>query len=131
MGSSLKPTIRDVAEQAGVSLATVSYVLSGRNGGSTRISEPTKERVLQAAQALGYVANHAARGMRRGRTDTVAVVVENLDSPWARSLAEAANRILPSHGYRVVILLGQEAWRNFMLSGGADGAILGFSTGSA
>jgi len=131
MGSSLKPTIRDVAEQAGVSLATVSYVLSGRNGGSTRISEPTKERVLQAAQALGYVANHAARGMRRGRTDTVAVVVENLDAPWDRSLAEAANRILPSHGYRVVILLGHEAWRNFMLSGGADGAILGFSTGSA
>nr|WP_269092829.1 LacI family DNA-binding transcriptional regulator [Arthrobacter hankyongi] len=130
MGSSLKPTIRDVAEQAGVSLATVSYVLSGRNGGSTRISEPTKERVLQAAQSLGYVANHAARGMRRGRTDTVAVVVENLDSPWDRSLAEAAYRILPGHGYRVVILLGQEAWRNFMLSGGADGAILGFSTGS-
>jgi LacI family transcriptional regulator len=131
MGSSLKPTIRDVAEQAGVSLATVSYVLSGRNGGSTRISEPTKERVLQAAQSLGYVANHAARGMRRGRTDTVAVAVENLDSPWDRSLAEAAYRILPGHGYRVVILLGQEAWRNFMLSGGADGAILGFSEESA
>ncbi|NKX51730.1 LacI family transcriptional regulator, partial [Arthrobacter deserti] len=111
MGSSFKPTIRDVAEQAGVSLATVSYVLSGRNGGSTRISEPTKERVLQAAQSLGYVANHAARGMRRGRTDTVAVVIENLGSPWDRSLAEAAYRVLPGPGYRVVILLGHEAWR--------------------
>jgi LacI family transcriptional regulator len=131
MGSSLKPTIRDVAEQAGVSLATVSYVLSGRNGGSTRISEPTKERVLQAAQSLGYVANHAARGMRRGRTDTVAVAVEDLESPWNRSLAEAAYRILPGHDYRVVVLLGQDAWRNFMLSGGADGAVLGFSTESA
>ena len=128
MGSSFKPTIRDVAERAGVSLATVSYVLSGRHGGSTRISEPTKARVVEAAKSLGYVPNHAARGMRRGRTDTVAVVVENLDSAWDRQLAEVANRVLPEHGYRVVVLLGQEAWRNFMLSGGADGAILGFST---
>lgn len=84
--------------------------------------------MVEAAKALGYVPNHAARGMRRGRTDTVAVVVENLDSAWDRQLAEVANRVLPEHGYRVVILLGQEAWRNFMLSGGADGAILGFST---
>lgn len=128
MGSLFKPTIRDVAEKAGVSLATVSYVLSGRSGGSTRISEPTKERVLEAAKELGYVANSAARGMRRGRTDTIAVVIENMESPWDRALAETANRILPAHGYRVVILLGQEAWRNFMLSGGADGVILGFST---
>ena len=127
-GVRFKPTIRDVAERAGVSLATVSYVLSGRHGGSTRISEPTKARVVEAAKSLGYVPNHAARGMRRGRTDTVAVVVENLDSAWDRQLAEVANRVLPEHGYRVVVLLGQEAWRNFMLSGGADGAILGFST---
>ncbi|WP_081608469.1 LacI family DNA-binding transcriptional regulator [Crystallibacter crystallopoietes] len=128
MGSLFKPTIRDVAEKAGVSLATVSYVLSGRSGGSTRISEPTKERVLQAAKDLGYVPNRAAQGMRRGRTDTVAVVIESMESPWDRALVETANQILPAHGLRVVILLGQDAWRNFMLSGGADGVILGFST---
>ncbi|WP_139007091.1 LacI family DNA-binding transcriptional regulator [Arthrobacter crystallopoietes] len=128
MGRLSKPTIRDVANMAGVSPATVSYVLAGRSGGSARISEPTKERVLLAAKELGYVASIAARGMRRGRTDTVAVAIENMDAPWGRALAQTANRMLPAHGYRVVILLGQEAWRNFMLSGGADGAILGFST---
>ncbi|XAS67552.1 LacI family DNA-binding transcriptional regulator [Micrococcaceae bacterium Sec5.7] len=120
-----KPTIRDVAEKAAVSLTTVSYVLSGRHGGTTRISQPTQERVLAAVRELGYVPNQAARGMRRGRTDLVAVAIGDLEWPWDRALATAAARILPEHGYQPVILLGQ-AWRQFMLSGGADGVILGF-----
>jgi len=119
-----KPTIRDVAESAGVSLTTVSYVLSGRPGGNTRISQPTQDRVHAAAQELGYVPNRAARGMRRGRTDVVAVAITDLDDSGDRALAAAAARILPRHGYQPVILVG-ESWRQFMLSGGADGVILG------
>ena len=119
-----KPTIRDVAEAAGVSLTTVSYVLSGRPGGNTRISQPTQDRVHAAAHELGYVPNRAARGMRRGRTDVVAVAITDLDDSWDRALAAAAARILPLHGYQPVILLG-DSWRQFMLSGGADGVILG------
>lgn len=119
-----KPTIRDVAEAAGVSLTTVSYVLSGRPGGNTRISQPTQDRVHAAARELGYVPNRAARGMRRGRTDVVAVAITDLDDPWDRGLAAAAARILPRHGYQPVIVVG-ESWRQFMLSGGADGVILG------
>lgn len=119
-----KPTIRDVAEAAGVSLTTVSYVLSGRPGGNTRISQPTRERVHAAAHELGYVPNRAARGMRRGRTDVVAVAITNLEDPWDRALAAAAARILPAFGYQPVILVG-DSWRQFMLSGGADGVILG------
>ncbi|AOT03042.1 LacI family DNA-binding transcriptional regulator [Arthrobacter sp. U41] len=119
-----KPTIRDVAEAAGVSLTTVSYVLSGRPGGNTRISQPTQDRVHAAAQALGYIPNRAARGMRRGRTDVVAVAITDLDDSWDRALAAATARILPRHGYQPVILMG-ESWRQFMLTGGADGVVLG------
>ncbi|MDN4643822.1 LacI family DNA-binding transcriptional regulator [Arthrobacter sp. PsM3] len=119
-----KPTIRDVAEAAGVSLTTVSYVLSGRAGGNTRISQPTQDRVHAAADELGYVPNRAARGMRRGRTDVVAVAISDLDDAWDRALAAAGAMILPRHGYQPVILLGG-SWRQFMLSGGADGVILG------
>ncbi|QCB95939.1 LacI family transcriptional regulator [Arthrobacter sp. PAMC25564] len=118
-----RPTIRDVAESAGVSLTTVSYVLSGRPGGTTRISQPTQDRVHAAVRELGYVANRAARGMRRGRTDLVAVAVADLEDPRDRVLAAAVARLLPQHGYQPVILLG-EGWRQFMLSGGADGVIL-------
>lgn len=119
-----KPTIRDVAEAAGVSLTTVSYVLSGRPGGNTRISQPTQDRVHAAARELGYVPNRAARGMRRGRTDVVAIAITDLDDVRDRALAAAAARILPRSGYQPVILVGA-GWRQFMLSGGADGVILG------
>jgi DNA-binding LacI/PurR family transcriptional regulator len=119
-----KPTIRDVAEAAGVSLTTVSYVLSGRIGGTTRISQPTQDRVHAAVRELGYVANQSARGMRRGRTDLVAVAIADLEQPWDRAVAAAAAGILPRHGYQSVILLG-DSWRRFMLGGGADGLILG------
>lgn len=119
-----KPTIRDVAEAAGVSLTTVSYVLSGRTGGNTRISQPTQDRVHAAAHELGYVPNQAARGMRRGRTDVVALAITDLEDAQDRELATAAARILPRHGYQPVILAG-DSWRQFMLAGGADGVILG------
>ncbi|MFC7846997.1 LacI family DNA-binding transcriptional regulator [Arthrobacter sp. NPDC057388] len=123
------PTIRDVAERAGVSLTTVSYVLSGRSGGTTRISPSTQERVLAAVDDLGYVPNHAARGMRRGRTDLVAIAIEDLEWPPDRALAMAAAAILPRHGYQPVILLGQ-SWRQFMLAGGADGVIVSVPSSS-
>jgi DNA-binding LacI/PurR family transcriptional regulator len=107
-----------------VSLTTVSYVLSGRGGGTTRISQPTQDRVHAAARELGYVPNRAARGMRRGRTDLVAVAVTDLEDDWDRELASAAAGILPRYGYQPVVLVG-DSWRPFMLSGGADGVILG------
>ena len=130
MRSVSNPTIRDVAERAGVSLTTVSYVLSGRSGGTTRISQPTQERVLAAVGDLGYVPNQAARGMRRGRTDLVAIAIGDLEWPPDRALATAAASILPRHGYQPVILLGQ-TWRQFMLSGGADGVIVGVAPHAA
>lgn len=117
-----KPTIRDVAVTAGVSLTTVSYVLSGRSGGTTRISQATQDRVHAAVRDLGYVANRAARGMRRGRTELVAVAVADLEQPRDRALATLLAAILPEHGYQAVILLGG-GWRQYMLSGGADGVI--------
>ncbi|PVZ60182.1 LacI family DNA-binding transcriptional regulator [Arthrobacter sp. H-02-3] len=117
-----KPTIRDVAETAGVSVTTVSYVLSGRSGGTTRISEATQDRVHAAVRELGYVANRGARGMRRGRTELVAVAVADLEDPRDRALATLLAAILPEHGYQAVVLLGG-GWRQFMLAGGADGVI--------
>ena len=63
------PTSADVARLAGVSRATVSYVLN--NNTTVRISEPTRRRVREAASDLGYVPHAAARSLRAGHTRTV------------------------------------------------------------
>ncbi|MET9883187.1 LacI family DNA-binding transcriptional regulator [Streptomyces sp. NPDC006430] len=63
------PTSADVARLAGVSRATVSYVLN--NAEAVRISEPTRRKVHQAAEELGYVPHAAARSLRAGHTRIV------------------------------------------------------------
>ncbi|MEU8760238.1 LacI family DNA-binding transcriptional regulator [Streptomyces sp. NPDC048659] len=63
------PTSADVARLAGVSRATVSYVLN--NTAAVRISEPTRRRVKEAAEELGYVPHAAARSLRAGHSRMV------------------------------------------------------------
>lgn len=63
-------TMQDVAREAGVSKATVSYVLSG----SPLITDKTASRVRAAMDRLGYSVNHAARSLSTARTDTIAIV---------------------------------------------------------
>src|SRR3954466_14183506 len=66
-----RPTIQDVADQAGVSIATVSRVLNDR----ADVSVETRERVREVARSVGYTADPAARGLVTQRTQLVAVVV--------------------------------------------------------
>lgn len=70
-------TIKDVASAAGVSIATVSYVLNNTPGQS--IGEETRKKVLQFANILGYECNVMARFLATGRTNTVAVVLKDSD----------------------------------------------------
>lgn len=70
----LQPTIKDVALKAGVSHATVSYVLAGSKH-SSRISEETKRRVWAAAEELGYKFNPVGRALKRGYTDTILLLI--------------------------------------------------------
>lgn len=62
--------IKDVAREAGVSVATVSRTFSG----STPVSEPVRERVIQTARRLGYRPNALARSLRGEGTKTLGLV---------------------------------------------------------
>jgi LacI family transcriptional regulator len=64
-------SVKDVARHAGVSVSTVSYVLSGNRP----ISEPTKQRVLASIEALGFQPHAGARSIRAGETGVFALVV--------------------------------------------------------
>ncbi|MDQ6740427.1 MAG: LacI family transcriptional regulator [Actinomycetota bacterium] len=93
----IRPTIRMVALEAGVSTATVSYVLSGRPGGSAGapgpgVSPATVRRVQDAAARLGYRPNQAARAIRTGRTKTVLLSLTMLSDPWSLAVIAAVQR---------------------------------------
>jgi DNA-binding LacI/PurR family transcriptional regulator len=68
-GRARRPTSADVAREAGLSRATVSYVLNDTPG--QKIPQATRERVIEAATRLGYAPSAAARALRTGRSDIV------------------------------------------------------------
>ncbi|MDC5698216.1 LacI family transcriptional regulator [Intrasporangium calvum] len=111
-----RPTIRMVAERAGVSVATVSYVLSGRSSSpTTRVGDETAARVRDAAEALGYVPSSAARAVRTGRTGTVLLSLTMLSDPWSLALVEAVRRA--TRGTDLTPLVAADAdWRPLVRS---------------
>ncbi|WP_191971296.1 LacI family DNA-binding transcriptional regulator [Streptomyces luteolifulvus] len=98
---STRPTSRDVAEAAGVSQAAVSLVLGDKWRG--RVSQPTADRVREAARQLGYRPNLAARNLRLGRTRTVLLVVPVLTTEFFAGVYTGAARIAAEHGFGVVL----------------------------
>ncbi|MEU7799118.1 LacI family DNA-binding transcriptional regulator [Micromonospora arborensis] len=95
MGVSLK----DIAERAGVSLATVSNVVNGYRP----VGEATRQRVQQAIDELGYIPNLGARHLRRGRTGLIALAIPELNNPYFAELADIAIREAAGHGYTLVM----------------------------
>ncbi|WP_248758808.1 LacI family DNA-binding transcriptional regulator [Pseudarthrobacter sp. SSS035] len=119
-GTGQRPTIRMVADLAGVSTATVSYVLSGRSGeGGPRVSDPTADKVRSAAERLGYRPNQAARAIRTGRTNTVILSLTMLSDPWSLSVIEAVQRAAAPLGITPMIL-GDAEWVKVLATHNAD-----------
>ncbi|WP_030157192.1 LacI family DNA-binding transcriptional regulator [Streptomyces sp. NRRL S-244] len=96
-----RPTSRDVATAAGVSQATVSLVLGDKWRG--RVSERTAGLVREAAAALGYRPNLAARNLRLGSTRTALLVVPALTNEFFARVYTGAARIAAEHGFGVVL----------------------------
>src|SRR4051794_10846687 len=96
-----RPTAADVARQAGVSRATVSYVLNDTP--HQVIPEQTRRRVLDAAAELGYTPSAAARALSSGRSDVVLLLLPDWPiGPSVGSLLENLSTALAEHGYTFV-----------------------------
>jgi DNA-binding LacI/PurR family transcriptional regulator len=92
-------SLRDVAAYAGVSVRTVSNVANGY----AHVAPETRRRVQSAIDELGYRPNTAARQLRRGRTETISLVVPEIDSPYFAELASLTVRIAEERGWTVHI----------------------------
>ncbi|MBO7745364.1 LacI family DNA-binding transcriptional regulator [Paenibacillus sp. MWE-103] len=91
-------TIKDVAKQAGVSVATVSYVLNN----DPRVSEQTRQKVLSVVDALNYRPNATARNLKRRKTETIALFVTGFGGPFFSSVIEGLQEVVESNGYDLI-----------------------------
>jgi DNA-binding LacI/PurR family transcriptional regulator len=85
-----RPTIRDVAERAGVSKSLVSLVMRGE----PLVRDDKRRRVQEAAAELGYRTNWAARSLSALRSGTVGVLAADLRNPWSMDVVEAVGQAL-------------------------------------
>ena len=119
-------TIKEVADYAGVSVATVSRVIN-KTG---YVSLELQERVVDAMKSLQYRPSALARGLRRQETQTVGVLIPQLDQPFFSALAYAIEQTLFASDYRTLICSAEEsqskeiAYIEMMLRQRVDGVIL-------
>jgi len=118
--------IKDIAADADVSIATVSNAL--RNPG--RVSEATRQKVLESAERMGYTPNRLAASLRTARSGNIVVIIPDVTDSFNSGIIDAIEKVAQSRGYSV--LLGDtrgsaEQERLFAAmtrSGQADGIIL-------
>jgi LacI family fructose operon transcriptional repressor len=91
--------IKDVAKLAGVSVASVSRVLAGL----PVVSEPTRQRVLEAVKALDYRPDLAARRLRSRRSDTIGLVVSDIRNPFFTEVSRAVEDVAFNRQMRVIL----------------------------
>ncbi len=99
-----RPTQTDVARLAGVSRATVSYVLNDRTDGRIPITEQTRQKVLTAAEALGYEPSALARSLRSGESRMIGLLMPAVHNPYYWDILAGAEEEITEQGYHLVLV---------------------------
>ena len=92
-------SIRDVAKEAGVAICTVSRLING----TAKVEPETQKKIEDAMKKLDYVPNELARGMFKGRSNSIAMLVPNIQHPWFSSLASEIEKILYEKKYKFML----------------------------
>ncbi len=122
-----KTTITDVAKFAGVSVATVSFAISGKG----RISPATVARVNQAIEQLGYVRNRQAAQLRGGESGVIGLIVRDIGDPFYAEMTAGLSEAIEAEGKLLFLAQsgreGKGLLRCFdtLIDQGVDGLVLG------
>ena len=92
------PTIKRVAKLAGVSVGTVSHVITG----SVPVTEPLRLRVQAAIRELNYHPNHVARSLKTSKTQTLGIVIPDVTIPFFPQVVNGAEAAAREHGYVLI-----------------------------
>ena len=98
-----QPTINDVARKAGVSKSLVSLVMRG----APNVSDARRKAVLEAAAALGYRPNAAARSLVQRRSQLIGVMVSDIHNPFYTEMLDGVEEAAEIAGYRILMNSGQ------------------------
>ena len=124
--STSRATIRDIASEAGVSIATVSRVLNGRPD----VSPETRDAVLTVVRRRGFSTNRSARALSGGRTGLVGLATPFLNAPYFAAILEGADEALYEQDIRIVMCSTHHrhdrevTLLDRLMHGTTDGAIL-------
>ncbi len=109
-------TLKDIAARVGVSIATVSRILNGRETGGL-IREETRQKVFAVADELGYRPNLLARGLRGSHSSLIGVIVRDIADPFMSAALKGIHGVAVKRGYR--LFLGNAEQPNTAIDYGA------------
>src|SRR2546422_8801711 len=92
------PTIREVADLAGVAVGTVSHVITG----SVPVSEVLRRKVQAAIRKLNYHPNHVARSLKTSKTRTLGIIVPDMTIPFFPRVIRGAEDAARARGYALI-----------------------------
>ncbi|UBM59344.1 LacI family transcriptional regulator [Marinilongibacter aquaticus] len=126
---SKKVSIKDIAREAGVSTALVSYVMNG-NEKEKRVGKEMAAKIREIAKKLNYQPNQVAKSLRKGRTNTIGLVIADISNPFFANIARVVEDEARRNGYTVIIgscdERAEKAWDliNVLLNRQVDGFII-------
>lgn len=124
-----KPSIYDIAKAVGVSAATVSYVINGKN----KVGEKTKQRILDTMAEMGYVTDQVAVSLSKGKSNIVGICfpldsasLVFSDNPFYSEFLANFERGISDRGYDTIVgyLKSPREFERWLISRGLDGLVL-------
>lgn len=94
-------SISDIANNLGISVTTVSFILNGK-AKEKRISDAMTRRVLDYVKKVGYKPNQLAKSLRTGKSKTLGLLVEDISNAFFASIADQIEKLAYDHGYHIV-----------------------------
>ena len=119
-------TIRQIAEAAGVSVATASVALTGKAG----VSPAKRQEILDIARDLRYFANHGARALKTQRNYCIGLIITDIENAFFSALVDSCNRRAEELGYTIILMISgdsperEAALVGTLISKGVDGLII-------
>lgn len=122
----MRPTIKDVAKEAGVSIATVSRVMNNKNW----VKDETKEKILAAIDRLSYVTNSSAKNLRKNKTDSIGVIVPEVSVAFYAEILKGIENKANKMDLRLIVcdaennIKKERDFARFLYDHSIDGLIL-------